>query len=149
MSTFDLLIFILFSRIFYSSSLFSQSPTLTPNITSSNPPSVPCTGSSDSCGFKLPHQQLRIIETHDFNEEQDLLPLTDLRSKVVINPNDDIVAFCTDFIVNSSVAKECGRFFDRDIMVALDICINGNYDEICLLLTALGGALLFTYYYFI
>ena len=28
--------------------------------------------------------------------------------------------------MNSTVAVECGRFYDRDIMVPLDICVQGT-----------------------
>lgn len=34
--------------------------------------------------------------------------------------------FCTDFVVNSSVAVECGKYFDRNIMNAIDICMRGE-----------------------
>ena len=33
---------------------------------------------------------------------------------------------CTDVLVNSTLAKKCGRFFDRDIMHAIDMCVVGK-----------------------
>ncbi len=33
---------------------------------------------------------------------------------------------CASALVNSTVAVECGRFYDRDIMLPLDVCIKGQ-----------------------
>jgi hypothetical protein len=40
---------------------------------------------------------------------------------------ESIFSLCTDVVVNSSVAKKCGRFFDRDIMNAIEMCVLGEY----------------------
>jgi hypothetical protein len=37
-----------------------------------------------------------------------------------------VFRLCTDVLVNSTVAKKCGRFFDRDIMHAIDMCVVGK-----------------------
>ena len=34
--------------------------------------------------------------------------------------------FCTEKIVNSSIAIACGPYFDQDIMHAIEICYQGN-----------------------
>ena len=39
---------------------------------------------------------------------------------------ENVFRLCTDVLVNSSVAKKCGRFFDRDIMHAIDMCVVGK-----------------------
>jgi hypothetical protein len=36
-----------------------------------------------------------------------------------------IFDICTEALINSSIAIACGPFFDRDIMHAMDICIQG------------------------
>ena len=36
---------------------------------------------------------------------------------------DDVFNWCTRILVNSTIAKECGGYFDRDIMLSLDICV--------------------------
>lgn len=39
---------------------------------------------------------------------------------------ESIFELCTDVVVNSSVAKRCGKYFDRDIMHAIDMCVVGE-----------------------
>ena len=39
---------------------------------------------------------------------------------------EEVFQICSDVVVNSSIAKACGRFFDRDIMQAVDICVMGK-----------------------
>lgn len=47
---------------------------------------------------------------------------------------EEVFQICTDAIVNSSIAKACGRFFDRDIMQAVDICVMGKKVKVFLLI---------------
>jgi len=39
---------------------------------------------------------------------------------------EKVFQICSDMIVNSTIAKACGRLFDRDIMQAVDICVMGG-----------------------
>ena len=39
---------------------------------------------------------------------------------------DQAFKLCTDIIINSSVAAECGPYFDSNIMIALNICMQGT-----------------------
>ena len=41
--------------------------------------------------------------------------------------NLDIREFCTNLLINSSIAKTCGPYFDRDIMHAIDICSHSKH----------------------
>ena len=42
---------------------------------------------------------------------------------------ESVFGLCTEVVVNSSVAKKCGRFFDRDIMHAIDMCVLGELNN--------------------
>ena len=39
---------------------------------------------------------------------------------------DQIYKFCTNTVVNSSIAVSCGPYYDQDIMTAIEICFNGE-----------------------
>ena len=39
---------------------------------------------------------------------------------------DDIYKLCTNTIVNSSIAVNCGPYYDQDIMDAIKICYDGK-----------------------
>ena len=45
-----------------------------------------------------------------------------IKSEGLFGEEEAINSFCTNSIVNSTIAIECGRFFDRDIMAALRVC---------------------------
>ena len=38
---------------------------------------------------------------------------------------DQVFTRCTDVVINSTIAIECGPYFDSDIMVALNMCMEG------------------------
>ena len=39
---------------------------------------------------------------------------------------DQIYKFCTNTVVNSSIAVSCGPYYDQDIMNAIELCFNGE-----------------------
>ena len=43
---------------------------------------------------------------------------------------DQIYKFCTNTVVNSSIAVSCGPYYDQDIMNAIEICFNGEKKSI-------------------
>ena len=45
---------------------------------------------------------------------------------LAVMTSEDIFDLCTDTLVNSTVAKVCGRFFTGDIMKVMDICTAGE-----------------------
>ena len=40
----------------------------------------------------------------------------------------DVFDACTHTLVNSTLALECGSYYDRDIMLPMDICLLGLFD---------------------
>ena len=39
----------------------------------------------------------------------------------------EIFKFCSNILINSSIAMTCGPYLDRDIMFAVDVCISGKF----------------------
>eukprot|EP00095_Tigriopus_kingsejongensis_P007453 maker-scaffold574_size133225-snap-gene-0.17 protein:Tk07453 transcript:maker-scaffold574_size133225-snap-gene-0.17-mRNA-1 annotation:"thrombospondin" len=55
--------------------------------------------------------------------DQTTIPLEPKETLVQHIKDDEIPRLCTDKIVNSTLAKECGPFFRHDIMISINICI--------------------------
>ena len=65
-------------------------------------------------------QYYKLIQEIDTNEVHDKY----LNSREM--NRDQIYKFCTNSVVNSSIAVSCGPYFDQDIMNAIEICFNGE-----------------------
>lgn len=60
------------------------------------------------------------------SQQPPLTPSTTGSQNLAVMTSEDIFDLCTDTLVNSTVAKVCGRFFTGDIMKVMDICIAGK-----------------------
>ena len=69
------------------------------------------------------HNTIYLTRNHLENNISSIIP-TNSHSSLRKN---EIFKFCSNVLINSSIAIACGPYLDRDIMYAMDICISGNY----------------------
>lgn len=66
------------------------------------------------------------IRRHLFNDKS-ISTATDLDSESTrLNRRDQVELYCSNFLVNSTVALECGQYLDGDyLLAAIQICVGG------------------------
>ena len=78
---------------------------------------------------KMNHHAL-ILSPWNFYHHTLKVPLLNhqVPPKQKLSTKDDIFDHCSNVLVNSSIAKACGPFLDRDIMYTVDICVSGTFN---------------------